>query len=105
MFIITVLSEEPTGGYKYNADEIHRKMMTDDWSGIVEQYPEITLDAKQAAQELIAQGSEPEFFSITKDGNDVWEDDPPKPVKASVTDELEHISNVPDFIGDYIRNH
>lgn len=71
---LEVLSEEPipnwmdTQAIVYEAQEGGFSMAT---VGNVE----VELDGKQAANELTSQGSEPEFFGLTEDGEDVKDEE------------------------------
>ena len=59
-----VLSEEPIPE-GMNLDEIYRECVEGAYSGDLGFESEVTkLTASQAAQELIKQGSDPEFFAI-----------------------------------------
>jgi hypothetical protein len=59
-----VLSEEPIPE-GMNLDEIYRECVEGAYSGDLSFESEVTkLTASQAAQELIKQGSDPEFFAI-----------------------------------------
>jgi hypothetical protein len=65
---VTILSEEPIG--ECTLGDIDYNITEGDWSGHVECVSEETLDGKQAADALLEQASDPEFFQLTKDGND-----------------------------------
>lgn len=68
---VVVLSEEP-----FEWDDLSgvAYAITDgDCSGMVEETGRKTLNGKQTANELIKQGSAPEFFRLTKAGNDTEE--------------------------------
>jgi len=68
-FVVEVLSEEPLDGTQSLA--ALSAMTTDgDCSGKHNMTKQETLNAKQAAEELRKQGSDPEFFQIDEDGKD-----------------------------------
>ena len=66
---VVVLSEEP---YQYeNLVQVHNDITDGDCSGKHEITKAEELTAKQAAKALKAQGSDPEFFQITDEGEDI----------------------------------
>lgn len=69
-FTVEVLSEEPLDGSQSLAD-LSEMTMEGPCSGKCEMKSHETLDGKQTATALQEQGSDPEFFSIDEDGNDV----------------------------------
>jgi len=66
---VTVLSEEPL--QPMSLGELSYETMEGDMSATLDTKEEITLTGKEAADALKAQGSEPEFFEIDKEGNDL----------------------------------
>lgn len=69
VFKVTVLSEGP---YEYNGIRQLAEDITDgDCSGVVKEISTAILSPKKAAEELIKQGSSPEFFMLDKDGNEI----------------------------------
>ena len=71
---VTILSEEPYPD-TYNLQQIHYDIQEGDCSGVYEEIDRKEIDAETAAKELIKQGSDPEFFQLDEDGNDVDFDD------------------------------
>jgi len=69
-FKVEVLSEEPLTGSESLAD-LSYMTIEGDCSGAHELIKQDTLNGKQAAKALQAQGSDPEFFQIDENGNDV----------------------------------
>ena len=64
---VEILSEEPIGGIT-DLDTIHYETTQGHWSGSTKIVYEITMNGLAMAKELIAQGSDPEFFSLTEEG-------------------------------------
>lgn len=73
VFQVEVLSEEP---FNLNAslDDIHYQIIEGNCSGKTTASSVTTLNGKQAAKELQKQGSDPEFFNLDTDGNDLDND-------------------------------
>lgn len=67
---ITVLSEEPIPE-ELEVSDVIREMTDGGYSGFVHTISTEQLDGKGAALALSAQGSDPEFFQIDIDGNEV----------------------------------
>lgn len=66
---VEVLSEEP---FDYdNLSDIHNQITDGDCSGEYTTTKITILTAKQAASTLIRQGSDPEFFQLDRNGNDL----------------------------------
>lgn len=66
---VEVLSEEP---FDYNdLSDVHYQITEGDCSGTFKTLSSDELDGKQAADALKAQDSDPEFFQIDEDGNDL----------------------------------
>lgn len=66
---VTVLSEEPI--HEMELNELHYAITEGGMSGEVEYGFQNKLNGKQAAMELLAQGSDPSFFRLTEDGEDI----------------------------------
>lgn len=66
---VEVLSEEPIGDM--DLEQVSHEIVEGDFSGqsIVMQTKE--LNGKEAAAALVEQGSDPEFFMIDEEGNDI----------------------------------
>ena len=63
---VTVLSEGP---FEYeNLNDVYNAITEGDCSGEVKTVEACYLNGKQAAEALIAQGSDPEFFKLDKNG-------------------------------------
>lgn len=76
-FFKTIITIEILSERKYNSTDLTRinyDITDGDCSGKVEisSYQELT--PKEAAKELLAQGSDPEFFNLDKDGNSLDDD-------------------------------
>ena len=67
---IELLSEEPLRD-GLSLETIAYEMTEGHCSGVVIDEGEVEMNALQVAEALIAQGSEPEFFMIDEDGNDL----------------------------------
>ncbi len=70
---LDILSEEPIP----NPDDITtiaNEMINGDYSGIVRDAEMDELDGKEAAEELMCQGSDPGFFGLDDDGEDLLEE-------------------------------
>lgn len=71
VFKVTVLSEEP---FEYDGIEsIAYSITQGDCSGHTEEIKRQRLTGKQMAKELLNQGSDPEFFQLDKEGNEIEE--------------------------------
>ena len=68
---IEVLSESPVSETEVGISEIAYEITDGMWSGKMNFSPCQEIDAVTAAKELIAQGTDPEFFQIDADGNDM----------------------------------
>jgi len=66
---VTVLTENGPVSEEASLGTIAHQIKEGDWSGEVEHDGGTELTAKEAAEALIAQGSDPEFFGIDADGN------------------------------------
>lgn len=67
---VEVLSEEPLPP-QISLDDIAMEIDDGDWSGKVEFGPSEPIDGPTAARLLRAQGSDPEFFQLNEQGEDV----------------------------------
>lgn len=66
---VTILSEEP---YQYdNLLMVHNDITNGDCSGVHDITNSEELTAKQAVKALQKQASDPEFFGLTEDGEDL----------------------------------
>lgn len=70
---IEILSEDPIGDVVDSLEMIDHQITDGDWSGKVDVTSAEELDGPTAARLLAAQGSDPEFFGLTDDGDDVDE--------------------------------
>jgi hypothetical protein len=69
-FTVTVLHEESV----YTPDDlnvVHQDITDGDYCGTFEQHNTIEIDGKQAASELVRMASDPYWFNLDEDGNDV----------------------------------
>lgn len=73
-YVIVLLSEEPIPEC-LELETIHYLMTEGHCSGIINDLGETKISGKRMASLLIQQGSDPEFFSLTQEGED-WSDDP-----------------------------
>jgi hypothetical protein len=92
-------------------------MITDgECSGDVGVLPETVLDGKDAADALIAQGSDPNFFRLTDDGEDTDDDyvgatqykppdEPDEQDKKAMFKEACNFAGERNFISDLVHNH
>ncbi len=74
---ITILSEEEIGSV--TAEEIAYQTNDGEWSGRTEIASREEIDGSAMAKELIDQASDPEFFCLTPEGDDIegcGEDEP-----------------------------
>lgn len=69
VFTVEVLSEEPLPDM--SLDEIAYEITEGGSSGDLTRSKSETVDAKKMAKLLMKQGSDPEFFQIDEDGNDI----------------------------------
>lgn len=67
---VEVLSEDVPVEFD-NLQELHYMITSGDDSGVIKSCIHKKITGKQAAQALIKQGSDPGFFLIDKDGNDL----------------------------------
>ncbi len=67
---VTILSEEPIPS-NLDLGTIHYNVVEGDWSGYTSVGNQDVLDGSQAATALRQQGSDPEFFQLTQEGEDV----------------------------------
>lgn len=74
VFRVTVLSEDAPIEEPISLEDLEYAINEGPCSGVVERVSVENLDSKQAATALISQGTEPEFFLIDKDGNDLEDD-------------------------------
>ena len=70
VFQVTVLSEEKLVG-PFGLDYLAEEVKEGEWSGEMKMLIHKEINGKQAAKALLAQGSEPEFFQIDENGNDL----------------------------------
>ena len=68
-FTVTVLSEEPPKDMSMG--ELAYECMEGVLSGAIKMGSQIIMDGKQAAEALKEQGSDPEFFHLDEEGNDL----------------------------------
>ncbi len=68
-----VLSESPIG--EIGLDTLHYMITEGDCSGHVKTVLQEELDGKQAAEALLNQASDPSFFSLTENGDDLTDPD------------------------------
>ena len=66
---VTVLSDSPL--QPMSLGELSYETMEGDLSATLDTKKEIVLNGKEAADALKEQGSDPEFFQIDEDGNDI----------------------------------
>jgi hypothetical protein len=67
--VIEVLSEEP---YSFgNVEELGWDMAGGNISGQIVKEIDVELDGKQVAHALLDQASDPEFFGVDAEGNDI----------------------------------
>lgn len=69
---IEILSEEPIN---FSLAEIAEEIKNGDCSGVWNVTEDEEIDAPTCAKLLIKQGSDPEFFQIDENGNDLEEED------------------------------
>jgi hypothetical protein len=107
VFMVTVLSEESLGGKFQSAQDIHNMITEGECSGAVGVLPETVLDGKDAADALIAQGSDPSFFRLTDDGEDADDDytEPDEHDKKAMFKDACTFADERNFISDIVRNH
>ena len=67
---VEILSEESPPA-TWGLDEIHEAITTGDCSGRIVSRTVCTLGGLATARALMAQGSDPEFFSLTRQGGDL----------------------------------
>ena len=79
---VTVLSEDKPA-QSVNLTRIAHEILEGEWSGYTENDGGTELTAKEAAEALIAQGSDPEFFRLDDDGNHIDYDGNPIDEKCS----------------------
>ena len=73
VIILEVLSEEPVGNASMST--IAHNVSEGDWSGFYRtNIQDKELNGKETATSLINQGSDPEFFMLDEDGNDLNEE-------------------------------
>lgn len=68
--VVTVLSEEPLNP-SLNLEQLHYAITNGECSGVTEIMEPEEIDGAVAAEELMAQGSDPEFFLINEKGEDI----------------------------------
>ena len=68
---VEVLSEQPFDGKAPNLDALHEAISSGDDSGAVKLVSEEVVDGKRMAELLKAQGSDPSFFQLDADGNNL----------------------------------
>jgi hypothetical protein len=70
-FIVTILSEEMLSGDE-NLATMHEQMINGDWSGVIKDIKRNEpLKGAQAVNAILAQGSDPEFFRMDRQGNEL----------------------------------
>lgn len=70
-FKVTILSDEMLTGDENLAD-LHQQMIYGDWSGVLEDIKRNEpLKGMQAVKAVQDQGSDPEFFRMDKQGNEL----------------------------------
>lgn len=74
IFQYEIVSEVPLQVDDLNIEDLHHLTYEGPCSGRMLETHYVELNAKEAADALIEQGSDPEFFQIDQDGNDVDED-------------------------------
>ena len=74
LILVEVLSEDKPLNFNNLAD-VHHAITDGDCSGRYDTIASDEITPEAAAQGLIAQGSDPEFFQIDKDGNDLTDED------------------------------
>lgn len=67
---VTILSEDPYP-VTYNLEQIHNDIQEGDCSGVYREIERKEINAEIAVKELMEQGSEPEFFQLDQEGNDI----------------------------------
>jgi hypothetical protein len=68
---VTILSEEPFSSDELeNLETVNYEITEGGCSGVVKEISHEELTGKQAAEALQAQGSDPELFQLTEDGED-----------------------------------
>ena len=72
VFSYEILSEDPIESF--SLDDINYETQEVRWSGQFLETKQETLDGKEAAKALENQSSDPEFFNLTPEGNDLEED-------------------------------
>lgn len=70
-FTVEVLSEEEPVSDDLSLEEIERGFTSGDWSGRVTCEGSEELSAQEAVYELTEQGSDPSFFRLTEDGEEL----------------------------------
>ena len=68
---LEVLSEQEIGSC-INLEYLSREIESGDFSGSVVGFESEKIDGKETANKLISHGSDPEFFMIDADGEDVY---------------------------------
>ena len=66
---VEILSEEPIGNY--NLESLAHQITLGDWSGASAIVLQEELSGKEAAEALKMQASDPSFFNLTSEGNDL----------------------------------
>ena len=74
IFTVEVLSEYPLD--VCNLATVDRLITEGGCSGVVTHSDSVELSAKEAAAALMAQGSDPEFFGLDSDGNEIDDEAP-----------------------------
>jgi hypothetical protein len=73
-FVIEVLSEDSPIDGDVTLTQLDYLINEGDCSGLIHTPTVIELSAEEVAKELIAQGSDPEFFGLDEDGTIVVDD-------------------------------
>jgi hypothetical protein len=74
VYTVEVLSEEPIT-VNVDLDDLNYMITDGDCSGKIETNGSDEIDGVTAAKLLMEQGSDPEFFRIDKNGNDISDDE------------------------------
>ena len=69
--VVEVLSEDEPVSDERELESIGREIINGDWSGHCEIKERKELSGKEAADALREQGSDPSFFNLDEDGNEL----------------------------------
>lgn len=70
VYRVEILSESPIPAGR-DLEDVLFEATEGDYSGAVQEEEEVVLTGAEAAKELIKQRSDPDFFGLTDDGEDV----------------------------------